>query len=209
MKTLKYIVAGLLVTSALTAGAAATAATSKKASATKHNDFVFKARLGYAFNKDDVKNTNTASHAFKDAYAGEIAADYFLTDNIAVEASVGYIRGDLKRSVTGSNKKDAVSIVPLTGLVQYHFSPSADISPYVGAGYSYQIASGGPSGTKIENGGGFVAQVGLDVPMNDTFGLNLDVKHTHKANHDLKFDGQKYKAKLSTTTVMAGITLPF
>ncbi|MEQ9116047.1 MAG: OmpW family outer membrane protein [Rickettsiales bacterium] len=206
MKTIKYaVVAGLLATSALTASAGG-----KKESKPSYNDFVFKARLGYAFNSDKIKNqTSTTKHEFKNSYTGEIAGDYFFTPNVAVEASVGYMRGDLKRTATNANKKESVAIVPVTALAQYYFMPSAEVSPYVGLGYSYQFASGGPSGTKVDNGGGIVGQVGLDVPMNDTFGLNLDVKHTYKASHDLKYSGTKYKAKLSSTTVMAGVILPF
>ncbi len=200
MKNLnKLIVAGLLVSSAIT---------SANAAATKSSDVTFKARAGYLSTSDKVKDSSTVKHDFKNGYALEVAADYFVTSNFAVEGAVGYARFDIKRTATNNNKKSSASIVPLTLTGLYHFMPESEFNPYAGLGYSYQIVSGGPSGTKIKNGGGLVAQFGGDFKINDTMSINADLKYTHKASHNVNFNNVTYKNKMSTVTAMVGVAFP-
>jgi len=74
-----------------------------------------------------------------------------------------------------------VWLLPPTLTLQYHFSPRADFRPYVGAGVNYTIFYGedeGPvaAGIDYSNSFGFALQGGFDVPLNDTYFFNVDVK---------------------------------
>lgn len=205
MKNLKLgIITGVLASATIFSAHADSA----DVSGFDNRDFVLKARLGYLAASNKINNSSTVTHKFKNGYTGDVALNYFFTENIAVEGSVGYARSKLDRTASGNNKSKQITFVPLTLLAQYNFMPGAKVSPYVGIGYSYQFVTGGPSGSKVKDGGGITGQIGADIPMNNTFGFNVDVKHTYKAKHNITYSGTKYKGKLSTTTVMAGVAFP-
>ncbi len=211
--SIALVVAGLVSSTALADashhhGSTATA-TATATAAANEGKVVFKARVGVLNVTDKSKDRTTNGEVkFKNGFIGEVAAGYFFTDNIAAEGSIGFGRTKLK-DVDSSIKNKAINIIPITALIQYHFIPEAVVSPYVGLGYSYQILNGGPSGVKIKNGGGVVGQAGVDIPFNDTMGFNIDAKYTYKAPHDYTVDGDKYKVKLSTVAITAGVTFPF
>ena len=70
--------------------------------------------------------------------------------------------------------------MPPTVTLQYHFSPRGSIRPYVGAGvnytFFYEQDPGAAVSVNYDNGFGFALQAGVDVPINDTYFLNFDVK---------------------------------
>lgn len=198
---------------ALIASLLASTAMADSAGAPSEGKMNLKARLGYVANHTKVSGTNSlpSGSGLKNGFAGELAANYFVMSNVAIEGSIGYSKQKEKTTTTNSvaTKGKSVTVVPLTALVQYHVMPEASVSPYVGLGYSYQIMSGGTSGLKYKNGGGIVGQLGADFAFNDTMGFNFDVKHTFKAKHDVKIGNTTTKTKLDSTTVMAGVTFPF
>lgn len=209
---------------ALLASLLASTAMADSAGAPSEGKMNLKARLGYMNISGDKNfsgtNTNGAfsgTVSQKNGSVVELAANYFVTNNIALEGSLGYARTKVSyRSVQGNTTKESssnnVGIVPLTALVQYHIMPEASVSPYIGVGYSYQFMTGGSNFMQFKNGGSAVGQVGVDIAFNDTMGFNIDVKHTLKAKHDIEKIqdvSMATKHKLSTTTVMVGVTFPF
>ena len=184
-------------------------------------------------NKADVKIHNGRIY--------EIAAGYFLTDNIAIEGSIGH--KVIKISTETNSKADTIalyvnarnknlspiSIIPITALIQYYFFPDAYVRPYIGIGYSHSFIKGGASNIKFKNGGGIVGQIGFDIPCNDSFGVNVDVKYISRQSTDIHIKNvlsmnpqkipQKYKNILpssktlrlntSTTSITAGVTFRF
>ncbi len=193
MKNLnKLIVAGLLVSSAIT---------SANAAATKSSDIVLKARVGTFNVKDKAKQSERLMSGTTNGYGLEVAADYFFTPNIAVEGAIGYDKFEVKQ--TGIKKN--VSFIPLTLTGLYYFTPEADFSPYAGLGYTHQMSFSKVDSIKIKNGGGFVAQLGSDFKMNDSMSINVDLKYTHKASHKTN---TAYKSKLSTVSAMVGVAFP-
>jgi outer membrane protein W len=88
---------------------------------------------------------------------------------------------------------------------------------------------GGADNISLKNGGGFVGQIGFDIPYNDLVGFNVDVKYTHRPSSDINVKNvffmnpqkipQKYKDVLpssktlrlhpSTTAITAGLTFRF
>ena len=196
------LIAGVLATSSLVAAAHADKASTG-------SDLVLKARLG-AFNiHNDLKKTPGSTSSFKTntGYMGEIAADFFVTKNIAIEGAIGYGRTKYKFSspTPTGNGKHHLGLIPVTATLQYHFMPDASFSPYVGAGYSYQFVSA----KNIKNAGAPVAQIGADIPYNETFGFNVDVKYAYKASHGIKNITGITKDKMSTLTGLVGVTFPF
>ena len=162
----------------------------------------------------------------KGGMMGEVAFAHFVSNNFSVEGSLGYARskGSFKSTVAGwdvKNKK--VSIVPVTILAQYNIAADAFLNPYFGIGMTYQLVSG--KGTvkdsgglnwnyKYKNGAGIVGQIGLDVMVSDNIGLNIDVKHVIKLNHDMAFTYPglvtvNIKDRVSTTSILAGVVFTF
>lgn len=191
---LKKISLGLILASLVSTSALADGAHKHES---KDKEFVLKARAGWlhsqhTFGADEEKDQYNS-------YTGDLALDYFLTKNIALEVSVGYGK------VSG-NGDDKSTIIPVSALIQYHFMPESAVSPYIGAGYSYQFI-GKSTDAMLKGAGGGVGQLGLDIPYSDSIGFNIDVKYTYKAPHKNEQDSTgTVRDKISTTAVTAGVS---
>ncbi len=113
----------------------------------------------------------------KSATVPTIGIEYFLTDNISVEA----IAGTAKHKVTaGGALISKVGHVPPTITGKYHFATGTAFKPYVGAGVTYIFFSEheGKNGyeTDVKNDVGFALQAGLDLDLQGPYSLNVDVK---------------------------------
>lgn len=110
----------------------------------------------------------------------ELDFSYFATSNVAIELILGTSRHEVSLPGVGSLGK--VSVLPPTLTAQYHFSPGAQISPYVGAGINYtRFYNVGLSvaGTPLDvskNSWGGALQAGVDIAVGKTTFVNLDVK---------------------------------
>lgn len=120
----------------------------------------------------------------EDAYVPEIDITYFLTQNVALEliAATSSHDLDLDNSTLGNLDLGDTMILPPTLTLQYHFSPDAQFSPYLGAGINYTLpysedADGGTV-TQLEADGSFgvALQAGADFWINENWGINFDVK---------------------------------
>ena len=94
----------------------------------------------------------------------ELDISYFLTENFALELILAVTPHDV--AVAGS----AVGDIDL-----------GDVWPYIGAGINYTVFFGedeGPTADAIDysNEFGFALQGGVDIPINDTWVFNADVK---------------------------------
>lgn len=107
----------------------------------------------------------------------ELDFSHFLTSNLALEL----ILATKKHEVTaGGASVGTVKHLPPTLMLQYHFSPDSAFRPYVGAGINYtrfyDVNLGGGTLTVNSSSWGGALQAGIDIPINKTFFLNLDVK---------------------------------
>lgn len=137
-------------------------------------------------NADSSVATYTSSMG--NSLGAEISANYFLSDNIAAEISLGFFKRKIR---TGGNIIDIgnnnnisigefdqltyVKYIPVTTLVQYHIAPYGKISPYIGAGYGWLISSAS-SGSRVNNSGAPVLQLGVDSWLKDDTFINIDIK---------------------------------
>lgn len=119
-----------------------------------------------------------------DEFTAEFDFTYFFTDNIAAEL----IAATTKHSVTATDTLlgdvglDQVNLLPPTLLVQYHFLPKQQISPYAGIGVNYTFfynedAPGGAvTSINYDDHFGWALQLGVDYKLRDHWYLNFDVK---------------------------------
>lgn len=220
MSIMKKIPAAMMIAGLLTSASFADAAGTDNAGAAGKTTFTVRGGFMDTSLKHNLTSTKAADGtsgtlSMKNGAAVEMAVTHFFTDNIALEGSLGYgvakYKLDAKKVKVGktstTTEHATYTVIPLTALAQYHFTPTSSFSPYVGAGYSHQFTS-----KDFKDGGAFVAQVGVNVPTGDATSFNFDVKHTLQTKHEktVKFlDSKKIDAKIKTTTIMAGVTFAF
>lgn len=112
------------------------------------------------------------------ALVPEIDVTYFFTDHIAAELIAATARHEMDLDDTNLGK---AWILPPTLTAQYHFTPDAAFSPYVGAGVTYALMYSEKTGDgftdlDVGNGVGPALQVGFDYWLDDHWGVNMDVK---------------------------------
>lgn len=125
----------------------------------------------------------------------EVDISYFFTPNFAAELILTYPQKHevyLDGASIGTFKH-----LPPTLTAQYHFTPAAQFSPYVGAGVNFT------SITKVDllNGAGglehksigFALQAGVDYKIDKNWSLNLDVKKA-QIRSDVFISGAKASA---------------
>ncbi|OIQ15390.1 MAG: OmpW family protein [Flavobacterium sp. MedPE-SWcel] len=125
------------------------------------------------------------------AFIPELDFTYFFTKNIAAELVLGTSKHDVNTTASdisaigGPTSTDvdlgSVYLLPPTLTVQYHFYPTEDFKPYVGAGLNYTIFYSVDEGSTVrgvdyDNAVGYAFQVGFDYMINDKFFINVDAK---------------------------------
>jgi outer membrane protein len=110
-----------------------------------------------------------------------ITVEYFLNTNLGIEvlAAVPF-KHEVK--LNGADAGEITHLPPTLSL-QYHFSPDAKISPYLGAGVNftwiYNEDSAGPiAGTDLDldNSWGLAAHAGIDFKMDNNWFVGVDAR---------------------------------
>jgi len=124
----------------------------------------------------------------------ELDISYFFTPNIAAELVLTYPqKHDVSVNFGGIGKIGTVKELPPTLTVQYHFTPGAQFSPYVGAGVNYTNFSSVDLGDGVSldhSSWGLALQAGVDFNIDKQWSINFDVKKVQMRS-DLKVDGVK------------------
>ena len=128
-------------------------------------------------NIDPDVGSNGAGLDVDDKTAAEIGITHFLTSNWALDLGVSFAKLDVKLNGSDSG---STKVLPINLLAQYHFMPEGTWRPYVGAGVNYTHFSDvniqGGSVNLEKDRFGPVVQVGLDVPISESWSVNADVK---------------------------------
>ncbi|MCB1839495.1 MAG: OmpW family protein [Rhodospirillales bacterium] len=147
------------------------------------------------------------------AVVPEVDLSYFFTENIAAELIAATSKHDL--NYTGDVSLGDAWVLPPTLMLQYHFTPDNQFSPYVGAGLNYSIfyaedAASGFTDLEVDNGVGYGLQAGADFWVNDHWGVNLDVKKLW-LNVDAKLNNGAIRADVDMDPwiVGAGVSYRF
>lgn len=131
----------------------------------------------------------------------EVDISYFFTPNLAAELVLTYPQ---KHNVhlEGAGKIGTFKHLPPSLLLQYHFTPDAQFSPYVGAGLNYtrisQVDLLDGAADLEKNSYGLALQAGVDFKLDKNWSINLDVKKVQiRSDLTLSSNG----AKLTTVKV--------
>lgn len=124
------------------------------------------------------------------AVTPEVDVTYFFTPNVAAELIAA--TSNHKMSTKNGVDLGDTWILPPTLTLQYHFNPKGEIRPYVGAGLGYIMYYGEDKGAtnsiKYKDGIAYALQAGVDVPVDDNWAVNLDVKKLYH-NTDVTING--------------------
>lgn len=120
------------------------------------------------------------------AFGFEIGLNYFFTENISTNFSLGYSNHETKIQYSDFEQHrypiGDVIMVPLNLSFQYHFILN-DFRPYVGAGINYthfyvieEELIGGVNGAEFDSTLGFALQGGVIYDINKKWFVNFDIK---------------------------------
>lgn len=136
----------------------------------------------------NVDPANKGSNALTDSISlntkviPEVDFTYYLTPNFAAELILTYPQ---KHSISleGSGKIGSLRHLPPTLTAQYHFLPTGQFRPYVGAGINYtnittvSFTAPGTETLNLDRGSfGFALQAGIDIQVAPQVFVNLDIK---------------------------------
>lgn len=122
-----------------------------------------------------------------DSVVPTVAIEYYATPNLSVETICCLTKRNVRGAgaLAGARIADDVLIIPATVTVKYHLN-AGPIRPYVGVGPSlFLIFSEKPGATtralgatkvRMSNEVGIALQGGVEIPLNDGFGVSLDAK---------------------------------
>ena len=126
----------------------------------------------------------------------EFDITYFFTDHIAAELILGVTPHDVTAVDTslGDVNLGDVTLLPPTLTLQYHFNPTGQLRPYIGAGVNYtlffneDLPSGSPlASIDYDSSFGLAAQAGFDYQLNERWFFNVDLKKV-MINTDVTID---------------------
>lgn len=131
---------------------------------------------------------------------------YFFTENIATELILTYPQSH-DVSLNGT-KLGTLKELPPTLLAQYHFSPGASFSPYVGAGLNFTLFSNVdiPGLDADRSSIGAALQLGIDIPVNEGMSVNIDLKKVFMKT-DVKTTAGAYVTTLKVDPLLLGVGL--
>lgn len=155
---------------------------------------------------DPVAGAGAANRiTVSDKTIAEVDIAYFFTPNLAAELVLTYPQ---KHEVYLDGKGiGTFKHLPPTLLAQYHFTPAAQFSPYVGAGVNLTHLSSvkllGGAGDLESNSVGFAIQAGADFKLDKNWSLNVDVKKV-QIRSDVFISGAKASA-VKVDPVLLGV----
>jgi len=144
-----------------------------------------------------------------------IGLSYFLTDHVALDVTAGTTQHSVRaKGGTTDVKVKETWVLPPVVTVQYHFAPTAKVSPYIGAGVNYMLFYGGDDkngfNVKIDDGFGLAVQGGIDIATRDRWTVNLDVKKVFFETDAVdRTNGIKTKITLNPWVASAGVGYRF
>lgn len=112
----------------------------------------------------------------------ELDFTYFFTRNLAAELILATSKHDATARNVGGVNVDAGSVwvLPPTLTLQYHFTRFEQFKPYIGAGVNYTFyyneKGGALTNVTYKDAFGVALQIGVDVPIDERWSWNLDVK---------------------------------
>lgn len=161
-------------------------------------------------NKDDVSITDVSLNS---KVIPEVDFTYFVTPNIAAELILTIPQKHDVSSSAHAGKIGTLRHLPPTLTAQYHFLPTGQIRPYVGAGINYTNITEVrlPLGLNVDRGSfGLAFQAGVDIQVAPKVFVNIDVKKVNIQTNLRASDGTDLgKIKVDPTLVGVGVGYRF
>jgi outer membrane protein len=186
--------------------AAAVATLAAGSVAAQESPWLVRAR---AVNLNMANKTDIAGLEANNKTIAEVDISYFFTKNVAAELILALPQN--QTVMAGTTYLGTFTHLPPTLTVQYHFTDFKGFKPYVGAGVNYtKIKDNLNSGYSLDSHSyGAALQVGVDVPLDKQWSLNLDVKKVY-INTDVYSNGTRAGyLKLDPTMVGVGVGYRF
>jgi outer membrane protein len=144
----------------------------------------------------------------------EVDISYFFTPNIAAELVLTYPQ---KHDVSiAGTKIGTVKELPPTLTLQYHFTPDAQFSPYVGAGVNFTHFSSVdltvPGVGKLDvdrQSWGLALQAGVDFKIDKNWSINFDVKKVQMRTDVLAGGTKVSEVKIDPWLIGVGVGYRF
>jgi len=137
---------------------------------------------------------------------------YFFDKHWAAELILAVSKHHIRATPSGIDL-GKTWVLPPTVTVQYHLNPdSQSFRPYIGAGVNYtkffDQSGGDPAITKVrlKDSVGFALQAGFDVPINDHWTFNVDVKKVWmNTKATVEVPGPDIHASVDVNPVIVGV----
>jgi outer membrane protein len=136
---------------------------------------------------------------------------YFLTDHVSVEAILGATEHTIRAQGGVTNVVvHKTWVLPPVVTLQYRPLSGAGFSPYVGAGVNAMIFFSGRNkngfDVDLDNAVGLALQAGVDVPLQDDWTFNADVKKVFvKTDASINGGALKGSVKLDPWVLSVGV----
>ncbi|MDX2113032.1 MAG: OmpW family protein [Alphaproteobacteria bacterium] len=193
-----------------TAAAMAFSGSAQAASDFAAGDFMVRARALGVIADESGRVSNGDSVSIDDSYVPELDFTYFFTPNIAAELIAAVTPHNVKTS-SGINAGD-VWLLPPTLTLQYHVTQFDGFKPYLGAGVNYthffNEDAGSLNSVKYDDSFGFALQAGIDIPIQDNWYFNVDVKKVY-IDTTAKFSPSGVRADVDIDPWLVGVGIGY
>jgi len=141
---------------------------------------------------------------------------YFFTPNIAINVVAVFSSHETESvacDLAGSNSCGNIDLLPPIITGQWHFSPNANVRPYITAGINYNIF-GDTTGTldaintEIDDTVGIAVGAGVDFEITNALAINVDIKQLF-IEVDVTTDLGSDKFDIDPLVIGAGIAYSF
>jgi len=138
----------------------------------------------------------------------EVDVSYFINENVAFELSWSYAQRVYVD--VGAVGAGSLRALPPSLTVQYHFTHSDVLKPYMGFGVNYttftslNILNGSATVNSTSTGG--VGQAGLDYMLDQNWGLNFDLKFTQMKSDVYLSGAKKGELGLNPSAYSVGVS---
>jgi outer membrane protein W len=172
---------------------------------------------------DDTTTADPIDINFDGTLGYGLAANVFFGERISTEFAIVRVNSDIgfrQRAVANGNTQ--AEMMPITGVLQFHFAPNGRFDPYIGAGAAYVLIDDVDTPDELNNidferldfkdDVGLALNAGLGIKLSNNLAITLDGKYVPlessaravrtTGNEDVKFD-------INPVILSAGLSLRF
>lgn len=174
----------------------------------------------------DTFNSTAPNQAFNVNFRGKLGygagVNIFIGQTLSLAVDASEVRPDARYGFPGATlNQGSLRMVPITGILQWHFLPKGFVDPYVGAGAAYvlfhdinnvsDVGHVGVSQINFKDDAGLALNGGLGISLSPRIGLTGDIKYVPlKSSATAVFtSGPNQSQKIKINPVMASFGLTF